>query len=543
MKAYKDYLIVLRRGRLFTVKTMDAGKQTLVPVSRVNAYPDGMTPGSWYDELLIQDQRIVVVGYSYHKRATEIGLFRITDDGMLNHEGTYFLDSDDYYSSRNYASRLVDGKLVFYMPYFFLRSKYVGNELQPDVHLPAMKKWITKDETEERSILQKVDISKPVQDELFPALHTVVMCDLKGALACSAKAVLGPSSRNFYVSPNAVYLWVTTNSSSLMLEESAPKCFEFLGFKGGCARPEPKPDAYVYRLDLRDGSTTVLRADGSPIDQFSFKEADGYLNVLVRSEGRGDWMWRSETTTGDLALLRAPLTAFSGQPNPIAKNAFTPLPAPDGYGFQNRFVGDYVLYGSGGAWWGEGKPSTLYLKKYATGDGVQTIDLTHGVDRIEVLGDGAVVIGAAKQNLQFSSIAFARSPEVKHTFTLEKASQGELRSHGFFYSPKPDGTGVLGIPIRTEGDAIDSHFRDSAAVLFLHVDEDKQFTRLGSLAGKGESDRDDQCVASCVDWYGNARPIFFRGRIFALLGYELIEGTIRDGAITETAQTNFAPTR
>ncbi|MBI4262036.1 beta-propeller domain-containing protein, partial [Candidatus Uhrbacteria bacterium] len=310
VKAYKDYLVILRRGRLFVVKTTDAGKPTLTSVARANAYPDGMTPASWYDELLIDGNRVIVIGYSYQKSATEIGLFRLADNGTLTHEGTYFLDSNDYYSSRNYASRLVDGKLVFYMPYYFLRN-YYGQDDRADVHLPAMKKWIAKDETEERSILSKVDIYKPLQEDLSPALHTVVMCDLKGELDCRAKAVLGPSSRNFYVSPNAVYLWMTesTPRHTVIVEESDMKCLGgILGIKCSGTHPKPEPNAYVYRIDLRDGAATVLRADGSPIDQFSFKEADGYLNVLVRSEGRGDWMWHSETTTGDLALFRTPLT-------------------------------------------------------------------------------------------------------------------------------------------------------------------------------------------------------------------------------------------
>ncbi|MDJ0278667.1 hypothetical protein QLH51_17885 [Sphingomonas sp. 2R-10] len=47
--------------------------------------------------------------------------------------------------------------------------------------------------------------------------------------------------------------------------------------------------------------------------------------------------------------------------------------------------------------------------------------------------------------------------------------------------------------------------------------------------------------ASCVDWYGNARPIFLRGRIFALMGYELVEGRLQAGRIAEVARTDFAP--
>jgi len=44
---------------------------------------------------------------------------------------------------------------------------------------------------------------------------------------------------------------------------------------------------------------------------------------------------------------------------------------------------------------------------------------------------------------------------------------------------------------------------------------------------------------SCVDWYGNARPIFFRGRIFALMGYELVEGTLDGGKLVEGTRVNY----
>jgi hypothetical protein len=44
-----------------------------------------------------------------------------------------------------------------------------------------------------------------------------------------------------------------------------------------------------------------------------------------------------------------------------------------------------------------------------------------------------------------------------------------------------------------------------------------------------------------VDWYGNARPLFLRGRVFALLGYELVEGTLDDGRLRELRRVTFAP--
>ena len=52
---------------------------------------------------------------------------------------------------------------------------------------------------------------------------------------------------------------------------------------------------------------------------------------------------------------------------------------------------------------------------------------------------------------------------------------------------------------------------------------------------------DDACKASCVDWYGNARPIFIGERVFALLGYELVEGQLADGRVRERRRVDFAP--
>jgi hypothetical protein len=42
--------------------------------------------------------------YSYERGGTELGLFDIDQYGKLGYRATYHLRSNDYYSSRNYAS-------------------------------------------------------------------------------------------------------------------------------------------------------------------------------------------------------------------------------------------------------------------------------------------------------------------------------------------------------------------------------------------------------------------------------------------------------
>ena len=48
------------------------------------------------------------------------------------------------------------------------------------------------------------------------------------------------------------------------------------------------------------------------------------------------------------------------------------------------------------------------------------------------------------------------------------------------------------------------------------------------------------CEVSCIDWYGNSRPIFTDGRVFGLTGTELIEGRIWGGEIHEVQRLNIA---
>jgi hypothetical protein len=522
VKAHGDHLIVLRRGRLFSIRLADGA---VVPRSVVDVSPPGSSRQAWYDEMLVSDDTIVVVGYSYDAGGTELGLFDFdAASGAIRYRTTYLLRSNDYYSSRNYASRLVGDKLVFYMPYFLP----TGGEGDggPAVELPGVRRFAARTD-DWNAIMRATDIYQPIQETEMPVLHTVVTCDLgsrRRDLSCRATGVIGPYGRTFYVSDRAVYVWVTEGPSHGLLRKMSAQA-----------------PGVVYRLPLDGGEPGALRVWGAPVDQFSFKEgADGQLNVLLRAEGGGDWMWSPESRAGEVALLRVPVAAFSTRVGTTRPAAYRRLPAPrSGSTMQNRFTGDHVLYGTGSSWGGADpeRDDRVYLAPYTREGRAQSIELAHGVDRIEVMGDGAVVIGTDGKGLHFTSIDLDRQGIADH-FVQAQAAQGELRSHGFFYKPQDERRGVLGLPVRGQGRPGYEHLEHgSASVLFLAVD-DLHFAPLGGLEARPETP-DDQCVVSCVDWYGNARPIFYRGRVFALLGYELVEGRIEGGAIREVGRSDF----
>jgi hypothetical protein len=43
----------------------------------------------------------------------------------------------------------------------------------------------------------------------------------------------------------------------------------------------------------------------------------------------------------------------------------------------------------------------------------------------------------------------------------------------------------------------------------------------------------------CIDWYGNSRPIFTLGRIFALSGTSVVEGELRDEHVSELRRVDL----
>ncbi len=523
VKLHGDHLVVLRRGRIFTLSLAGDRAKT----SRVlDAFGPDIDPrGTWYDEMVVEGDDVVVVGFSYARGGTEIGLFRIDDKGGLTYRGTWHLRSNDYYSARNYASRIVDGRLVFYAPLYLNAS-----ERDLPSRFPAVRRW-RKDAkpTDFTRTLTPTRLYR-IEDELpssgMAALHTVTSCDLRTPdFACESIGVLGPPGRVFYVSPSNVYVWT---------QDWTPQ-------KGD------RPLGLLARLPITRGKGTVtaVRVSGMPTDQFSFdEEADGHLDVLVRSQSNGDAMFASEATAGSSALLRLPKDLFS-QGVPVAsKSRYRAMPRPDGYAVQNRFVGPWLLYGAGRGYVtdhrGQGQ---LYAVKVASEEEPSVLVLDQGVDRIEAMGGDAVVVGSRDRDLVFTPIELGKEARARRDFVRHDAAQGELRSHGFFYKPAQGKTreGVVGLPIRSAGARGARYLVEgSASVLFLSH-RDLGFSELGALEAAPLTTNHDGCRASCVDWYGNARPIFAKGRIFALMGYELVEGRVDGDRLGERARLSFAP--
>lgn len=536
VKRHGDHLVILHRGRIFTV---DIGRGRLRRVDMMDASgPDLRGDETWYDELLVSGDKVIVIGYSYQRGGLEVGIFHISDSGKLQYLDTYNLASDDYYSSRNYSSRLIGSRLVLYSPLLIY-----ADTAHPLALLPSMRRWKrssaspktgSRNEGEFRRVAMERHAYRPagrVEPLSLEAVHSITSCDLAAPeLKCESTLFFGGYISALFVSREAAYLASTLDYAA----DSTP---------GDSTRAPAQQASLLYRVPFDDGPPTTLRIAGMPVDQFSFLERDGELDVLLRAHAYGDRMWYAEIPGAGLALLRLPLTHFDDGTSEAPRNAYTPLPEPmSTRPLLDRFVAGHLLYGDGGSWRRpDTAAATLFVVPLSTGKATR-LGLRYGISRIDALGRDAVVIGSDTADLHFTAVRLGDSPTLAQRYTLRDASEGETRSHGFYYRPDDGASdaGIFGLPVAGAGRAgYDGLYDVSSALLFVR-NEDGAFRPLGKLDAHAEPG-DDACEASCVDWYGNARPLFVDDRIFALLGYELVEGELRDGSIVEKRRISFAP--
>ncbi|HYX33908.1 MAG TPA: hypothetical protein VE954_12400 [Oligoflexus sp.] len=153
------------------------------------------------------------------------------------------------------------------------------------------------------TLFNGTDVFKNIEAiDYAPLFHRIVSCALpeNGGLDCKEKAVPGNSSRQKYVSTEAVYL------------ASASK---------------------VYALNLKDLAVRAHAFTELPLDQFSFKELNGNLHVLGQKSDpvTGTDEGSAPETTGlalapgsgareiseaaqcVLSLFRLPITAFDSR--------------------------------------------------------------------------------------------------------------------------------------------------------------------------------------------------------------------------------------
>jgi hypothetical protein len=551
VKQIGRHLLVLSDGRIFVVDTRPNGRRGLSLADRIDVYRDPESD-TWYDEMLVFGDRVLITGYSYDDEATELAVFRLSPEGRLAREGLFHISSNDYYDSDNYATRLVGDRLVIYTP-IALAEGYGAR-----FRYPIVRRWVageSRDAAERRGrrLFDARSIYRPVRTETNPTIHTVSVCPLGEAtdgreLECRTTAFAGPPSAEWYVTEQEAFLWATGESWSERDE---------------CAAGAPVPLGSVVPATLfrvphsQDAAPQVAAARGVPFDQFSLQSNDGRLRALV--DRRPGLCERDYSRPVEPIYFDMPLEAFRPTVAEIPHDRYTAVPSPGTRWIANRFTERHLVYG-GLSRYRQGPPedSSAMPPAYAVPAdrprAARRLDVGHSVIRAERAGNNIVLTGYRnRRGLSVSMIDLRRTPRVASTLELDGRFESEGRSHAFNSRIEPSGSGVMGLPTSPKRSDSDRWWWRSYAsdVSFFAADREGALVDLGMLGSSVVYDRREEedglanyhCEVSCIDWYGNSRPIFTDGRVFALSGIELIEGRLLDDRIFEVRRFDYARAR
>lgn len=547
VKQIDHFLLVLQDGRIFVIDTRGGGGRRLVLTERMNVYTNPESD-MWYDEMLVFGDRALITGYSYHDGETELSVFRLDATGRLAREGVFHISSNDYYNSSNYATRLIGDNLVIYTPF------EVTDMMQSSFRWPIVRRWAA-DQSREGSIdpgrplLNPDQIFRPVRRLEDPTVHTVSVCPLGtvppgGDLECRTTAFVGPNTSQWYVTETDAFLWTTTRvyRSYNSQECDTPPDFERDFIPG-----------LLYRVPLDGQDPKLVGTRGVPPDQFSLHSTGGEFRALVKDRER--YCEDEPDPEASLAYLEFPLERFTATLGDLGRDRYAPLPGVKSHYIANRFTDDYLVYGSLGRF-RRGLPERSIPPAYAVPAGragdVLKLDIRHTVVRAEQAGNDIVLIGYRDlEGLQVTVIDLDAKPRISASVTLQERFESEGRSHAFNSLIEPDGSGLMGLPtIGNVGWSSRAAWRSSASDLsFLKIDSRGRLRPMGELRRRfdyGTEDDEDEdgipgysCEVSCIDWYGNSRPIFTEGRVFALTGTELIEGRVGADYIFEVQRINI----
>lgn len=547
VKRLGDYMIVLRKGKLYSLHIGNEVRK----VDEVDVQPDSWKHDAWYDEILAANGKVVVVGYSYDTDGSEYLFFDVNNQGMFTRGSIQHIHSNDYYSETNYASRLVDGNLVFLIEDIPLFDHKIDQS--PVDMLNVRSSRIAYDGTSIGSypLFASHDIYQPILGSDYISATTIAVCPIdKEEFRCDATTILGGGISESYVSSNAYYLWMSGewNIRFEAMSDREKKGVAWREFEG------IGNTSLIYKIPFSDGPAGAVEVEGWPIDQFSFKEAEGALKLLSRHiEGEGSWYFDPRFGGGQSYYVHIPADMFSESVPQLNRSQYSLIreSVEDGW-MRNRFVGDKLVLVD--HFWNddsnENRAEVIVFDTDARAV-INEMVVKQEFFQIHPVGEHALLVGTDDNDvMRFSSLALDSAEGIVSSIDLADYGEAETRSHAFFYKPDANG-GLFAIPLDvdvTDGktfkrvDGVAYHLEESTDMVYTRLYPDLQMERAGLLEGSKQPVwySDDGCDVSCYDWYGSSRPIFWGDRIFSLIKYELVEGRLdKHGRIKEVGRINF----
>lgn len=538
IKRYGDYIFVLRKGSIYSIRISDDISTTLVKVSeqKVEEHNNWLREDTWFDEMLIDKNVLLVTGFNYDYSYTVLSRFDISANGVLTYKDTHLMVSEDYFSGSNYGTRLFKGNLISYVPVYIDFSR---NYLRSFPKIARIDRSTNQNPTNLnwKPLINEKNIYKPTSVLDDPYVHVFIKCPLSlDDIRCEGVGLTGDGYSEYYITGEFIYLWVNGWKGEIVSDPTFdlfstiiyPRSTEiwYDDYKG---KYKDHLDKYVnskiYRISLEDFHVRSFSTNLVPFDQFSFSEIDGDL-----------YMFGLETEThGSLIQITEEIFQNSSSQNPkiiIQVSGLTDLT-------NNRFLKDSFIYGEMSEW-GKVKNTQSSIIDLETGQ-VTVLELSHSADRFESLGGKALVVGETRNNNLGLTVIPEEQPLSFKQLFLEDRLEGETRSHAF-NATKLNNLTIFGLTTQLKSKAEDHYnyyvWDDDVPSDLTFFNYQEVLNTSGTLVSK-ETNYNDDCDVSCEDWYGNTRPFFIEDRIFGLSGDELIEARIQGSQIIEERRINI----
>lgn len=546
IKAYSDFLIILRQGKIYSIRISEHGSNKLQHLSEIDIAQSGWSKDVWYDELLVTKGVLLVLGYNYSLEATQILRFNIDDIGNITYQDGIAIKSNDYYSSYNYASRLFKGKFLTYLPIELLSD----NRKKPKdfkVNIPQYAKLQknTEGNLVWKDIIKPSDIQKPNQIITEPILHTFITCNpLSESFNCTGKGLISSNNYQYFVSQSAFYLWTYALPKSLVTDFNYDEIINMhFKSKGDSNLIE---ESTLFKLAHFGDKLKTIKVEGLPIDQFSFTEKgkDLYVVSISNPHSENNEQARLYKITKDDFDL-----PHGSKISPIKTWQLSP------YFLNNRFVNNWLALGyytdTSGGFRSKltVKPNFSVNLQSLSSDETLNIKLDHTADRIEPIDNKLFISGIDKDfNFNVSVISLKNTPFIQAKGVFNDFLESESRSHAFNFKQFHNQFSIAGITTFKRADSagntlLNKFYWDEdipANITFFGFTDDYQVTKAGEIESHEQQiSIESDCEASCVNWYGNSRPFFIDERVFALIGDELIESQLIDEKLIEIKRINI----
>lgn len=542
VKKIGDFLIVLRKGVLFSAYVGASNGTALELRSRVNVQENMKSHGSWYDELLVYQDHVIVIGYSYEVDASELVFFELSEYGELTYQWTYFLPSNDYFDNENYATRVVDGNLVLMVPTYESWSD-LGERLNDGEHnqFIAKRHRDSYEELEEINIVSKRDYYKASSyiGQYFRT-QNILQCPLENiqsaGLRCDVVSLLGVDGA-FYVSPKAIYIWSSDRSAGFDYSQITLRDYAKLSRYGVLQKWESdQSENIIYRIDFNSGDVSGVAVQGAPINQFSFQEIQdqllgitSYVNVTAE---------RREREVYGVAI---PISTFTSSIPDAPDDKYTFLAVADSYLSANRFLGENAFVSS--FRYSEDKEMTDVIVWNTKTNRVSNFTSEYMIGAFHPLGDQMLAMGQNQnEQLILESWQIEPNPKSLSIKLFQDWIATESRSHGF-NSSLLSGDLLFGVPVSQvfAKEAENKYWDDELTtdLVFFNYPSSGDFQQIGTIFGSKFQKEDSDCSVSCYDWYGSARPFFINGNIYALMDYELVRADYKSGMLEVRQRLNL----